>query len=143
MELLKHEDYKEYLRERIRAMPRKGRGEVQRIAKALRVHPSFISQVLRGSNHLTGEQALALAAHWGLAEGDTDYFLLLVQHQRASTPALKHHFHRKIVNFREQIRANREEERREFAISRADQSIFYSDWHYSAIRLAASPGTPF
>ena len=138
MSVFEEWDYKKYLRERIVTLQKGGRGQIQRLAKEIRVHPSFISQVLRGSLHLTGEQALGTAQFLGLNERETDCFLLLVQYARASTPALRRHLKRKIEQARESASAAEETRRREFSISLSDQSLFYSDWYFSAIRLLVS-----
>lgn len=73
------DDYKDFVRNRIKTMPRQGHGEMSRIAKALRMHPTRVSHIFNGEMNLTGEQACDLAKHLGLSDLEADYFLALVQ----------------------------------------------------------------
>ena len=89
MDIFAHDDYKAAIRGFVGSLPKQGRGELGRIARAIRIHPTLISQILNGSKHLTLEQACVLAEYMGLKEADSDYFLGLIEHERAGSDKLK------------------------------------------------------
>ena len=76
----------------------------------------------------------------GLAELETEYFLNLVQINRAGSKALREHYQRRreqikqtSLNVKEHIPKARE-------LSDYEKSVFYSSYIYSAIRLSTSIG---
>ena len=81
-------DYKSYINARLDADPQ-GRGSRSALARAIRCQSAFVSSVLRGSVHFTPEQGEAINEHFGHSETDADYFLLLLQLQRAGTDSLR------------------------------------------------------
>src|SRR5437868_2029983 len=89
-------DYKSYVRALIQTMPKRGHGQYQKIAKELRIHTSFLSQIFNGSKNLNPEQAYDVAEYFGLSESETDFFLLLVALERAGTEKYKNIIRKKI-----------------------------------------------
>lgn len=83
-------------------MPRRGRGELTKIAAALRVHPTFISQVFRGPRELSLEQAALLAYHLQLSEPEREFFIDLVGLSRAGNDPLKTVLKRRMTMLKEQ-----------------------------------------
>lgn len=138
MSVFHFSNYKEFVREWVREARGRGRGQYRAIAGHLRVHTSLISHVFRGSKDLTSEQACALADFLGLPELEADYFMGLVERDRAGTDPLRRALERRLAGLREK---NRQLEYRvpvASSLTREEQSIFYSQWYYSAIRLTAS-----
>ncbi len=131
-------DYKDYLRKKIASLPRKGRGELGRVASHLRMHPTRISQVLKGSVHLTLEQASSLCTHFGFSPLESDYFLLLVQIARAGTKDLEIQLIRQQQQIRERAKQLVHRLPREKILTDEQKAVFYSSWYYSGIRLATS-----
>lgn len=133
-----YDDYKKFVRDLVQHMPHGGRGQYRRMAAQLRVHTTLISHVFRGSKDLTAEQACALTSFLALEELDADYFLALVERSRAGSQALKSTIDRRLTTLRE--RYQRLEHRLPGArtLSREERGTFYSQWYYSAVRLAAS-----
>lgn len=89
MIIFEFKDYKQFVRHMINTQPILGRGSVKKMAESLRVHPSLISQVLKGTKEFTAEQANEVAAFLNLNELETEYFLCLVDIERAGTTRLK------------------------------------------------------
>jgi uncharacterized protein (TIGR02147 family) len=138
MALFEHTDYRAYLREFMASLPKKGHGAVNRMAEHLRVHPSFISQVLTGKRDLNVEQAQDLASFLGLVEIETDYLLLLVQTERAGTVKLKSYFRTKLEKTRTEAQKISHRIRHDRVLSETERAEFYSNWLYSAVRLFTS-----
>lgn len=125
-------DYRTYIEAWARA---KGRGEYRRISLALNMHTTLVSQVLNAKKCLTEEQATKLCDYMRLNPLETDYFLKLVQIERAGSDQLKIIFNRHLKQIRNQANeiSNRVPESKE--LTEQDRAIFYSSWHYSMIRL--------
>jgi uncharacterized protein (TIGR02147 family) len=133
--------YKAYLRTWIESRPNQGRGERSRIAETLRCQLAYVSQVLNGPAHFSFEQAEALNQLINHTEEEGDFFHLLVQLERAGTPALKSRIQRKvkkILNDRLILRNRLEFEK---SLSREDQAIYYSSWYYAGIHIAVAVPT--
>ena len=138
MTVFEFTDYKAFLRQYIANLPKKGRGEINKIAAHLRVHPTFISQVLRGDKDLTAEHAYHLSSFLGLQPMESEYFLLLVQHERAGTNEFKTYYKKKIAETKKASLniANRLDEHRR--LNEQEQAIFYSNWIYLYVWLFTS-----
>src|ERR1700684_1559181 len=96
MSVLNHSSYKPYLEEYMAQLPKGGRGEINRMAEAMDVHPTLVSQVLRGDKDFSLEQAHKLCHHIGLLKLEKDYFILLVQFERAGSSDLRQYYKEKI-----------------------------------------------
>lgn len=93
---------------------------------------------MAGPTHLTAEHAVALANHWGLSELEAEYFVELVNLERAGTPVLKKHIEKRL----EKLRRDHEDLSKRFqeisVISDRDAAIYYSGWQYVAIHYLLS-----
>jgi uncharacterized protein (TIGR02147 family) len=132
---------KEYLRSYIEQLPKQGWGEVQRWANHLGVQASFVSQILSGAKSLNVDQALKLSSVLGLQESELDYFILLVEQERAGNHATKEYFAHKVQALKKESRSLHKRLQKDRALTDEEQSIFYSSWLYSATRMHCSlPG---
>src|SRR5258708_22019785 len=102
MSLFNYSQYKPYLRDRIRLMPKNGRGQVLAFANALSIHPTLVSQILRGSKDFTLEQAHSLCEYLGMVGLEADYFLTLVQIERSGTAKLKNYYKQKLAKMKQE-----------------------------------------
>lgn len=133
-----HNDYRSFLREILEKRPRKGRGEMQKIAEHLRIHTTLISQIMSGLRELTDEQAFDLCGYLELTETESEYFQLLVKIERAGTQSYKLHLKNKLKEMREEVQKVSKRFTKADELTEAQKSIFYSSWIYSAIRLFCS-----
>ena len=132
--LLSFDDYRAFLQQRIAEQPKHGYGVSGQLARAIGVHPSLVSQILNGTKQLNQDQALATAEFFGLSELETDYFLLLVQHDRAVTPRLRSRVEKKIAQLKEQSQRLVNRIETSAVLSEEARGIFYSSWEYTAVR---------
>lgn len=136
-----HTDYREFVRELVEQMPRRGHGQYRRMAKQMRVHTTLLSHVFRGKKDLTAEQACSLASFLKLPELEADYFLALVDRNRAGSAPLKQAIDRRLGILRERHQEVEHRMPGARALTREDRATFYSQWYYSAVRLTSSlPG---
>jgi uncharacterized protein (TIGR02147 family) len=138
MTLLDSKDYKEFLRARLKTMPKEGRGQITKIAQVLDMHPTRISQILNGHVNLTMEQAAKLAHYLGLSVFETDCFLAMVQMERAGTEELRAIYRGQLQKYKEQSKELKHRVPKGATLTDDQKGVFYSSWAYSALRLACS-----
>lgn len=138
MSLFEFTDYKEYVRHWIKNQPKGGRGQFQRFARALNVHPTLVSHIFRAEKNLSLEQAGQLCRYLKLNPMETDYFLLLVQKGKSGSTELSKIFERQIAEMRKKSKKLINRVSRETELTLEEQSTFYSNWYYSGIRLLTS-----
>ncbi|HWU42914.1 MAG TPA: DUF4423 domain-containing protein [Bdellovibrio sp.] len=136
--LFELQDYKVWINQHIRKLPHGGRGELSRIGNHLGIHVSLVSQILRGDKDFTIEQGHALTKYFGLNEIETEFFVLLIQINRAGTHALKSFF----IKRRNQLIQLSQDLKNRLPIDRQlnheEGAQFYSSWLYSAVRVYTS-----
>ena len=89
-------DYRTLIKNYLETLPNKGRGELAKIARHLEVNSTLVSQVMSGSRDFSHEQALELSQYMGLSELESEYFILLVQLEKAGTQNLKTYIRKQI-----------------------------------------------
>jgi len=78
-------DYRGIVRPKLRELrDARPRGAVSRLAKHVRCHPTFFSQVLAGKANFSVEQALAFCDFVGMRKDEKTFFLDILQRDRAS-----------------------------------------------------------
>jgi uncharacterized protein (TIGR02147 family) len=140
MRVFNETKYKEFLLSYIERLPKRGRGQIGRIAKHLRVSSTLISQILSGDRHFSLEQAEGVTEYLGLSQIEADYFILLVHAERAGTAALKKYYVKKLEKVREdalKISTRIEAQRN---LSDLERAVFYSSHLFAAAWLFTSVG---
>lgn len=128
-------DFRSYVRLWVKAH---GRGEFSKIAKHLSIHTTLVSQIFSGKKCLTEEQAARLCDYMSLNQLESDYFLKLVQIERAGNEPLKKLYRRHLKQLEIQSSDVKTRVPEAETLSEADRAIFYSSWQYSLIRLLTS-----
>lgn len=129
------DDFRSYVKAWARA---RGRGEFRKISQALGMHTTLVSQVLHGRKCLTEEQAVNLCGYMSLNPLETDYFLKLVQLERAGTVHLKNLYQRHLRQIQSQANEVKSRVPESKELSEQDRALFYSSWQYSFVRLLTS-----
>lgn len=136
MNIFDYLDYKHYVRDHVLQLPNRGYGEYRRIAEAIKISTVLTSQIFNGDRDLSFDQAFALSKYLQLSETDKNYFLLLVQYQRAVAHDYKSFLHKQITEKQQESKNLSSKIRSEKNLSEQAKAIYYSDWAYSAMRLA-------
>lgn len=138
MRIYPFDSYREYLKKHIASLPKKGRGEISRMAEALQIAQPLMSQILAGHKDLNLEQADLLSDYLKLTINEKSYLFILVQIEKSGRANLKKHFiaererlKKESLNLQTIISPNRQ-------LSDVEKSIFYSSWLYQAVRLLTS-----
>ena len=135
IDIFDFEDYKAFIDEALDRSPVGGRGAYKRLADALRIHPSRLSQILRGEEDLTVEHALEVAKFIQLDSVGTDFLITLVEKSRAGTQELKGYWQRKIETLKETQTLVASHITDSQILSDVAAATYYSSWHYQAARL--------
>lgn len=139
-------DYQSYLRAALDAMKQeRPRGEISRLARHMKCHPTFLSQVCRGIAHFSDEQALRLTGFLGLGQEDKEYFLNLLHRDRASDAETRGHFESRLqrtLKERSEIDTRFKDARQ---LTEDQERRYYQSWLTQAVHMACmfpGPNTP-
>lgn len=138
MNIFNFEDYKILVQKLVENRPRRGHGQYRKLAETLRLSSVAISQIVKGPRDFSLEQALEVAQFFHLDAEETEYFLLLVQRSRAGTQKLRANFDKKIAHTQAERELLAKRVKHEADFSEQAKAIFYSNWQYSAVRIATS-----
>jgi uncharacterized protein (TIGR02147 family) len=131
-------DFRDYLKARVKAMPRGGRGEFRKLAQAIGIHTTTLSQIIQGSKPISLEHAAGVCEYFGLSSFDTRYFLLLVQYDRAGSEKLRKLLREQLDELKKQSQELARRLPTESQLTFEQNAVFYSNWFYSAIRILSS-----
>ncbi len=134
MNIFEFTNFRDFLRFTIQSFPKKGYGQLSKLAKYMKVNSAYLSQVLQESKSLSQEQGLIVANYFQLGTRETDYFLLLINYDRAGTQTLKIYFQNKIKLMQAQNEEITNRVKVDTKLSEETKAIFYTDWTYSAVR---------
>lgn len=136
--IFEFEDYRRFLRVYIRSLPKRGHGEIARLAQHLNLYPAHMSQILAGDKTLTLEHGHELASYLGLSSLETDFLVLLIEKDRAGSHNLKKYFESKLSLLRQESTKLAKRIATDSALDDTAKAVFYSSSVYSAIRLLTS-----
>jgi uncharacterized protein (TIGR02147 family) len=136
--LFDFKDYREFLHHYLKTGPHKAHGFKLKLADHMNVHPTFVTQVFKNLKSFNSEQALKVSEFMELNDLQKDYFLTLVELDRAGTQELKSFINKKILKLRAESLKAKHSVQTYSNLNESDQALFYSQWYYSAIRLLCS-----
>lgn len=133
-------NYRDYLKAWIETQGEQGYGLKGRMAAALKISSSLVSQILKGEKGLTADQASDLADFLGLSEIESDFLHLLVEFDRAGSIRYREKLKKKISSLQVQSRSVGKRVPRHKELSDEQKGIYYSSWLYTGVRnLTAIP----
>lgn len=112
------------------------KGARTKLAHAAECSASWLTRVLSGDVQLTPDQALGITAFLNLNEDETDYFMCLVEFERAATLLLKKRIRKKLELIKSESRKLKTSLRSVTAISEDNSIKYYSSWVYAAVHVA-------
>jgi uncharacterized protein (TIGR02147 family) len=135
MSIFSYIDYRTYLKETLKAKPKSGYGEMSKWAASCQIHGALMSLILKGERELSIEQAFSLGKYLQLTLLELEYFIQLVQLERAATSDFKKHIQDKLNQLKNEATKVKKRFQHESELSEEARLIFYSSFLYSAIRL--------
>ena len=129
-------DYKEFINKYIQSLPGEGRGEYGRVAKAVRVSSTLISQIFKGSRELSLEQAFLISEYLNLNEEELDYFELLVLMARSGIKKQKDFYLTKIKKLQEKNKSFKKFIKpKDLKLKPEEELVYYTEWIHAAVRI--------
>jgi len=126
--------YRSYLTAWIESQGKRAYGLKGKIAEALGISSSLVSQILKSEKSLTPDQTSDLSDFMGLNEIESDYLHLLVEHDRAGSRKFREKLARKITALQVQSRQIGKRVPRNQELTDEQKAIYYSSWLYTGIR---------
>lgn len=136
MDIYKYKEYKTLVNDLLRTKPKNGRGQYKKISEYLGVSSVLISQIFKGSKEISVEQGHKLCNYFNFIEIEKKFFVTLISFNRAGTFELKNFYESELDKLKIQARSIVHRVKHENILSEEDKALFYSDWKFSAIRLA-------
>lgn len=137
MNIWNHDSYRSYLLEKLGSEGSRN-GLRKKLADAIPVHTTFVSQVLSGRAEFSLEQAEQINEFFEHSEDEGEYFLLMLMRDRTDARALKARFERRIKMMREKRLNVSSRIKPDDKVSERDREKFYSSMVYGATRVLVS-----
>lgn len=133
-EIYRYSHYREFLNH---CFPAKGegRGGRAKLAKLLGCQPGFVSIVLAEKSDFTPEHGMQIAEYLHLNMEEKNYFLLLLQKDRAGSVALRQHYETQIKAIQNQKKEVKSRIAVTHEISFEDQMRYYQSWFQTAVHM--------
>lgn len=133
--IFEFKDYKKFIHSWISNQANEGHGEFRKMALALNVSSTLISQIFNGEKDISLELSCELTEYLQLDDLESEYFIILVEHSKAGSFKLKKKFERQIEEKQNKFKKLENRSKNATELDNETKAIFYSSWIYSAIRL--------
>lgn len=134
--VFEYNDYLSYFRAQLESSGQRGRKGL--LAQSIQVQPTYISQILQGKADLSLEQAELANSFFNHNSSESNYFLLLVQKERAGTKRLKEYFQNQIDEIKKSRLVIVERLGRHHGIDEKERNWYYSSWCPSALHISVT-----
>lgn len=133
--LFSAQEYRKFLKAWLES-PEHGRGIMTKMAQALGCQNSHLSRLMREEVHLTPDQAFEACRFMSLSEPETEYFLKLVEYERAANPRFRERLKSELEAMRraQEDLSSRFKEQQEVGLAEYEMT-YYSTWFWSAIHI--------
>lgn len=112
------------------------RGAIKALADVLKCHPTFIAHVLNGKADFSNEQALRFCRHFALTGDETDFFLDLLNRDRAGDTETRAYFQERL-KFRLEERQNLQRRLRvQDALTSDQEAVYFKSWLTQAVHMS-------
>ncbi len=112
------------------------RGSVKAISAFIGCHPTYISQVLRGKAHLNHEQAVLFCNHERLEEDEAEYFIDLLNRDRAGSKPAMAHFSRIIKRKLDERNSIGKRAKLKPVLDEFQEILYFQSWTHHLVHAA-------
>jgi uncharacterized protein (TIGR02147 family) len=135
--IFSYQDYRDFL-QALMTSQSESWGLITKMAKAAQCQRPYLSKVLKGEAQLTPSQAYGLARFWKLNSFETEYFLGLLEAERAGSGDYREYIQRKNSALRKSQEDLSQRVNRKSAPIAHNEVTYYSAWYWSAIHILVS-----
>lgn len=132
-DLFLHLNYKKYLKSLFESQ----RGLLSRMAEAIGVQRSYLSRVTSDKHQLTADQTFKLTRYLNFSDPEQDYFMTLVEFDKASDGGLREHLKKRLHSLKEaqesKVKGNQRPE-----LNELPDILYFSSWKWTAIHFLTS-----
>lgn len=129
------DSYKQFFIKWVQSQPKNGHGEFRRLALALNVSTTLISQVFNSDKDLSLEMACEFCDYLLLNDEESEFLLLLVEYSKAGSAKLKSRLHKQIKDRQEKAKKLENRLKKDQVLDESVKQIYYENWIYPAIRI--------
>ncbi len=132
LNIFEFSDYRDYLNAWLTTAKSQKTFNLTRLAEVANIHPTFLSHILAGTKHLSLEQATLISDHFKHTKLEQDYFIILINLDRAGNEPLRKYWQEKKsqVEFQKNKLSQRFDKHRQ--LTQEQRAEFYSSWIYVA-----------
>ncbi len=127
--------YKTYLLDRIKREPKAGRGVRQKMAEYICCQVAYISHVLSGDRDFSVEQAEAITRFFAMTSDESEYFIWLIEKERAGTSQARDFFEKLLQQKREKYLQLKNRVNISDELDDSAKATYYSDYLFSAVHM--------
>lgn len=113
-------------------------GQMTRAAEFLGCQVSFLTRIIKDKLQLTPDHAFNLADFLGFNADEKNYFLVLVDFERAADPKYKSHLKANLEQLKKKNESISERTNRGHLSSEAFKANYFSSWIYTALHFMVS-----
>lgn len=128
MSVYEAKEYKSYLKTWVETRPGGGRGEYRKMADSLAISTTMISQVVNGEKHFSMEVASELCDYLALSDREAEFFLLMVESERAGSVRYQQRLKKRLEALREQALKIEERYNTDRDLTEMEMARYYSSW---------------
>jgi hypothetical protein len=135
MSVYQAKTYRDYVRASLAGGEGGRRGAVKRLAEHLRCHSTYVSQVVSGKADLSVDQAMRFCGYCELPSDQTEYFLDLLQRDRAGTKEARAHFQTRIDRRLAELSDMKKRWQIAETLTAEQELKYYANWIPQAVHL--------
>lgn len=133
LDIFKYSSYRDYLRDWIEQAKHARLSNIAKVAQVAQVHPTFLSQVFSGRKELSLEQGAFVSDYLDHSRIELDYFLVLINLERAGTTRLKKYWNQRRIEIEGEKHRLGARFKPHRELSSEQRAVFYSSWIYAAV----------
>lgn len=111
------------------------RGQLSRAAEFLNCQRSYLSRVISDKEHLTPDQAFMLCQFWKFNSEEREYFIVLVNYERAGQLEYRHFLKSKISEMKKKHESIQERTQRQSFVDNNLELQYFSSWISCALQF--------
>lgn len=135
MSIYQFNSYKDFFNDWVQKQPKSGHGEYRRLAISLGVSTTLISQIFNGNKQVSLEIASDICDYLHLNDDESEYFLLLVEHDKAGSYKLQNRIKKQVKDRQDKAKKLENRLKKETVLDETARQTYYSSWIYPALRI--------
>lgn len=129
------QNYRDFLRFQLDWEKSQKKGYIKKLANHIKCHPTYVSQILAGKAHLSNEQAVRVCGYFNLNGEESEFFLDLVNRDRAGDNPTRSHFQQRIDRTLADRQHMKKRWKQEDRLTDEQKMMYYESWIPQAVHI--------